>query len=515
MHASTGYDVTIVCTTDDHQSAWWMERLSSTVCSKSKVLAVSEDWSPGGAGNGLGTLYAFKKAHSLAKEKFGASYDLLSLLSTSSISVGLFHTAGKGTRLAPLPASENNNKPGVKLPATVNVEGGSPEPITILEAVIKQTGVYASSRKGRLSVYWGDQIFIPSEPFTDTPTHHVDIMCTLGDMVGRDEWISKGLDKYGVIAVSSNGEAAQVEKVDYETATNMLQSLGNIHMVGPSLGSFSVSAVMLSALSDEFSAELSSKSGKFDTDPHFWMPMTLKKNDYIQLMGSKGVDAPTATSHYDRITAMKSKFTKTNDTLGLFGAVNVGREACWWDYGQLKLYSINNLKLLGADSNSDLLRAFLDVKSRVSDSEVEKTKIDSSSCIFASHLSTGSVTNSVISCVNATSITANGAILVNVTAKSIKAAKNSIIYNVIDDSEEGVVVNENEVRVGVFDKNAKQSTVMSSMTLDGGKVWKEVVAGNEQSFEDIHTENRDSDVGEIVSQRSSLHERLKLSLLGQ
>jgi hypothetical protein len=33
------------------------------------VLAVSEDWSPSGAGNILGTLYAFQKANLAAKEK--------------------------------------------------------------------------------------------------------------------------------------------------------------------------------------------------------------------------------------------------------------------------------------------------------------------------------------------------------------------------------------------------------------------------------------------------------------
>jgi len=27
-------------------------------------------------------------------------------------SVAIYHTAGKGTRLAPLPGAENNNKPG-------------------------------------------------------------------------------------------------------------------------------------------------------------------------------------------------------------------------------------------------------------------------------------------------------------------------------------------------------------------------------------------------------------------
>ena len=38
-------------------------------------------------------------------------------------SVALYHTAGKGTRMAPLPGAENNNKPGVKLPALLKVGG--------------------------------------------------------------------------------------------------------------------------------------------------------------------------------------------------------------------------------------------------------------------------------------------------------------------------------------------------------------------------------------------------------
>jgi hypothetical protein len=115
------FDVTIVCTTDDFQAAYWMERLSKGICKGDggggggvypMVLAVSEDWSsPSGAGNGLGTLYAFQKACRVAKEKYGV--DLAAELMGGKVSAALYHTAGKGTRLAPLPASENNNKPGV------------------------------------------------------------------------------------------------------------------------------------------------------------------------------------------------------------------------------------------------------------------------------------------------------------------------------------------------------------------------------------------------------------------
>lgn len=116
------FDVTIICTTDGHQADYWMTKLSEGVCKKTDsslgddkfpmVLAVNEDWNDaGGAGNGLGTLYAFSKATKLAKEKHGI--DLQELLDQKKISAALYHTAGKGTRLAPLPASENNNKPGV------------------------------------------------------------------------------------------------------------------------------------------------------------------------------------------------------------------------------------------------------------------------------------------------------------------------------------------------------------------------------------------------------------------
>lgn len=113
------YDVTIVCTTDDHQAEFWMQKLGQNFKTSDgdspfpMVIAVSEDWNdPGGAGNGLGTLYAWQKACAFAKANKGG-VDLNVLLQEGTISAALYHTAGKGTRMAPLPASENNNKPGV------------------------------------------------------------------------------------------------------------------------------------------------------------------------------------------------------------------------------------------------------------------------------------------------------------------------------------------------------------------------------------------------------------------
>jgi hypothetical protein len=135
---------------------YWQTRLEagrgSLIPSECTVLSVFEDW-PGGAGNALGTMYAWHKACAQAAATPGGA-DLVARLAAKEVSCAIFHTAGKGTRLAPLPGSENNNKPGVKLPVST-VTG---EPYSILESVIVQTGIYAASRKGRLSVFWGDQV---------------------------------------------------------------------------------------------------------------------------------------------------------------------------------------------------------------------------------------------------------------------------------------------------------------------------------------------------------------------
>ena len=171
----------------------------------------------------------------------------------------------------------------------------------------------------------------------------MDILCSLGPMLSESEWYEKGMHNYGLVAVSSNA-AAQVEKVDHATAVKLLANLGEIKSVGASLGSFSVSASMLFALLEEFEAELMHKKGKLDSDPHLWMPMTLHKEAYIQLMSQKGISIDNSGSHFDRIENMMNKFSQIpeNNILKLFGAVDVGIGFQWWDFGQLQLYQRSN-----------------------------------------------------------------------------------------------------------------------------------------------------------------------------
>merc|ERR1711865_844807 len=193
MHESKGYSVVIVCTSSQGMEDYWQARLEAgrgQVCGKdAEVVVVHEDWE-GGAGNGLGSLYAYKKAC----DKSGK--DLAEVASNGG-SLVIYHTAGKGTRLAPLPGSEGNNKPGVKLPSIVKLaqqEGtGKFEQsslLTILEAVIIQTSLYATAHCGRLAVYWGDQVFVPTENPEYTPDHHADIMAKLGEFPTEEGWTS-------------------------------------------------------------------------------------------------------------------------------------------------------------------------------------------------------------------------------------------------------------------------------------------------------------------------------------
>jgi len=510
------FDVTIICTTDDHQAEFWMSKLDVSSSSSSgeqfpMAIAVSEDWNgSSGAGNGLGTLYAWKKAVQFAKDKF--QIDLEALMLEGTISAALYHTAGKGTRMAPLPASENNNKPGVKLPFLKKSTG---EALTVLESVVQQTGIYAPSRKGRLSVFWGDQVFLPSVAFEYTPTHHVDIMCTLlGDSAPTaEEWAAQGLEKYGVIAVLKGegdkiAEAAQVEKVDHATATKMLGQLGTIGQVGPSLGSFSVSGAILSAMLDEYKEELTAKTGKLDTDPHFWMPLTLSEDDYAYLMTQKGIEETESKSHYQRMKTFAEKFDK--GSMGLFGAVDVGKDACWWDYGQLKLYS-KNTQLLLEDANPEslLLRKFLSVDAPPTTGKEGDTTLEHS-YVFSSKVGSGAIKDSLVCQVATKELNAEGAVLVNCVAPKISAGKGCILYNLM--SEEEIVAEDGQVMVAVTNEDGSSFVLKSRMDIDGGKAWKTIVEGNEFSFEQVNKNNKNAKITKIDKDRTEQYQKLVADL---
>eukprot|EP00501_MAST-03F_sp_TOSAG23-6_P000076 GSMAST32.ASY1.ANO1.78.1 assembled CDS len=453
--AACGFDIVIVCTSNTDMENFWQLRLNlargSIIPINTIVVVVTEDWD-------------------------GAS-------------AALYHTAGKGTRLAPLPGSECNNKPAVKLPGLVRLQGVTTNiptktPVTILESVIRQTGVCIP---GRLSVFWGDQLFIPSVKMDYTPVHHADILCMLGPMPSANEWKSRGLSAFGLIAVNSNGDFffrtkfPQVEKVDYRTATNLLQNMGKVVSVGTSLGSFSVSFALLNELMMEFKKELSTKIGKLDSDPHWWMPLTLPRSGYITLMQRKGMS--NAGEHWDRIAVMKKRFMNkellsNSQHFGLFGAVDVGSEPFWWDYGQLHSYMSNNIKLTQCSIESDAMKKFFGVDSSVGGS-VE----------LISSKSKGLSLNSVVVDSTVGNLNVENCVLFNVSATSLRG-KNCLVYNLYDSSLEGLDLPDGTVLCDIPIPNEKRFIRMqSTISVNAGTIWKEIVHDNEKSFEEIYLTN--------------------------
>jgi hypothetical protein len=85
-----------------------------------------------------------------------------------------------------------------------------------------------------------------------------------------------------------------------------------------------------------------------------------------------------------------------------------------------------------------MYRAFLGLgEGRQHDTPLEGTsvKVDDVSVLSSCVMGRGSVTSSALTNVMAETVDCEGAVLVNVTAKSIKAARGAIIYNVVSDSE--------------------------------------------------------------------------------
>jgi|GEM_PF-603190 len=441
--SGTGMDVVIVSTSSERDEQYWQKRLDATrgqICKKTAItLAVHEDW-PGGAGTALGTLHALGKARDKCARLYGV--DILDLLG-SGVSVGLYHTAGKGTRLAPLPASEGNNKPAVQLPGLLEVDGRT-EALTVLEAAIKQTAIYAPSRKGRLSVFFSDQVFVPSTGTAECPSdHHVHIM-------------TKNF---------SHSDSTAIDCI-----------------LDKSIGSFTMSAELVTLLLDEFDPELSARRGKMDTDLHFWMPFALDKKSYVGIMAQKGEAGDGAADHYDRIARFKQRFFPTLDEEGLVGAADVGPQCYWWDFGTLDSFRTSLLKLVGTDAEASAARAFFGIGNRHAGSGVaEAVDTDDASCLLGSKVSGGKVRRSVLIGVSASNLDVSDSVLVGTAASNLEA-KECLLYKVSVDGQLAPRTVRADVRLG----DGRTVPMQTSLDRDGKADWTRRLPRNAFTFEELH-----------------------------
>ena len=133
------------------------------------------------------------------------------------------------------------------------------------------------------------------------------------------------------------------------------------------------------------------------------------------------------------------------------------------------------------------------------------------SIVLASKIGSGSVNNTIASHVTTGECNANGCMLINVTAKKIHA-NNCIVYNVVDDSEDGLVLPDGAVVTNVFMESGEKLVQTSSVTTDGGKVFKSRLSANPYSFNDVYKMNQDTDVRAAYAKGAAAHAALAATI---
>lgn len=469
-----GPDVVIIVNSSDEQALFWQKRLTSrdeihsqgeVVKKDALILSVSESNWRGGAGNGLGTLNGFIQAARKACE-----LEIIECPENPSIeelkdaflayckgkSIFMVHTAGKGTRIAPLPGSECNSKSNIKLPGIVTV-GGVKEPMTILEAVLIVTNIYAPTRNGRLSVFWGDQIIINENSIDFNSPHHVEIF---GELMS----LTEDIKSYGVLIPSGEGDARVREKFLKEEILELLPE--GLDKVYRSVGSFTISLPLLGEFIKLEEDALASESGSLNTDPDWWQPLTSSKDEYVNIMAKKGIEPQEAARRWDAVTVMWDCFTKKNPGRKI-GFTDIGANSLWWDYGQ-NAYYLRNIQLLTENSTEgEAARIFFGVEGeRVKDSRVEASY--DNCIILESGIKRGTLKNCVIVNSYLEEVYAEDAVIIGSTVLKLNAT-GALCYNVV---EEEARLTEGEVLVNIFHPEKGRIPMKTHVSRDGRSDWE-------------------------------------------
>lgn len=469
---SGGMDIVIVACQTPEQEGFWQRRLHETqgaiVKPSALIVTVHEDWE-GGAGNGLGSLYAYQKA----REKAYVMHKVdIFQKQREGHSVALYHTAGEGKRLYPLTASVYGNKGATLLPSLVKIRGKD-EPMTLLEATIRQTSIYAPSRRGRFSVFWADQLFIPSQSPLYAPRYHADILVKLMPMPNEEEWSHKELSKYGIITLNKQGHAQHINKTDYPTIKKLISN-GKISIsggVGLSLGSFSLSTPLTFALMQEFQPELIQKNTKMDSDPYFWMPFTLDQASYIEFLVKTGSTPEEAKNHHLRLQYFKNHFLNKHPDAELFGIVDIGVGSFWWDFGNVDCYFNNLLKITQNTVEGYLLRDFFRLEQNFT------------STVLASSIQRGKITSSVVVATEAEELNVENSIVIGSVFKKMNASE-SFFYNVLE--EQDTQFTDHTVRADAWIPSEETHLkIYGERVQDNKHLWTTCLPQNSKSYEEI------------------------------
>lgn len=469
---SRGYDVIIVTTHSPQEAAYWQDRLTSTkgiVSNREcRILSVHEDWnSENGAGTLLGTLYAWKNAEKKAYSTEGVS---LAGELASGKSIAIYHIAGLGARLAPLHGAECNSKSAVKLPCLISSET-SQSPMTILEGVILQTGPFARSRGGRLSVWWGDQIFIPSR-FEGPATHHI-------EMFARKTKVSPAMESYGLLLPGEYCSGKLREKMKIEQIDRCVPpDPDGERYAYISMGSFSISSAFLHALLLEFEPELKGKNVRHNSDADLWQPLTSTLEEYLE--------AGRSSHTWARVSRFWKSFEASPGFSGLkkLGFIDMG-DSFWWDFGNVRSYQENLLKIMGNTREGEVMRDFFRVGSWpvcISESDTGSTEIVDS-LIIGSTIKQGSVRNSIVLNSHLKEAELDHCIVIESVVMKRLLGSLSISYR--DMERDDLLLATGEASAGIFVPPATRFRMRLKITANGKDNWRKKILDNPCTFFEV------------------------------
>ena len=362
-YESSVFDYIIVVCSHYSQLKFWEDILPLSVGNllnaNGQIILLKEEWN-GPAGNGLGTLNALNQLReilSISKSDFEVWL--------KKRKIGIYHTAGKGTRIAPLTLSEGSNKGAIRLP---HGRSGS---ITMLEAVILQTASYCKEREHSVFVFWSDQLFFSKSPRVKDLESDISVFTMPVQVDSASDWVNHKLDQYGVI-IEINQSTQLLEKGAYWDFLDLVKKSNN-YKVYKSLGCFSLSNKIASELLRAFDDCLEKHIEKLDTDPDIWKPILF----YIK------------TGSWPKYTKLKliESLSQLSVNYKTFGIIDLGENASWFDFGRQDLYfqTLQNidafqdlssfLQLPKRDINGNILLNVQSIKSEIKNSIVCHSKL--------------------------------------------------------------------------------------------------------------------------------------------
>ncbi|MDI6602993.1 MAG: hypothetical protein QME57_02630 [Patescibacteria group bacterium] len=473
-----GFDVIIVVVSIGNKE-YWERRLEASrneiLSQKTKIIVIEEDW-PGGAGQLLGTLHAFQKANELG--------DLKATLEQKG-TLAIYHAAGYGKRMAPLCGTEVNNKPGVKLPKIIKI-GERESLLRVLEAVIFSTQIFAKSREGRICVFWGDQVFLPSRAFKLETKLPVEILGVKKRVfLSKKDW-QKDWQQYGVLIPTKKRGILMREKISWQKFQRFLEK-GYLQKdreekvtLFKSLGCFSISLPFLETLFEEFFKEIELKRRNLGTDFYLWVPLTSRKREY-QAEGGSGI-------YWERIKKIRRNFIQKTGKKRIIGEKNLGEKTFWWDYGNLKSYFLNLLKLLKKTDEGEAARKFFEAEKYLIKRKFTKGLKIKNSILINSEIGGGKIENVILVDSKILWAKIKNGVIISTQAKGVftqrgKLVRNILLYNVKE--ERNVKTLPAEVVTDIIPGEGTKIRMRTSLLRDGKRDWQVRLPKNIFAYSEI------------------------------